>query len=479
MANDDGWRNRLRVAGALAAAGALLSWPALWNGYPLVWPDTGGYIHPVQLVFRSVFYNFLIAPLTWAAGSLWPVVFFQSLVVAYVLRLILRDVFGDASPRTLLAVTLGLAVLTSLPWVTGLVMADAYAPVVVLALFLLAFCAGTLTRWERLLMSVIVLEACLVHLTHPVLAAGLLALFAGYRWAGRKRSAWPVPRLGMPAIPVVLAVVLLVGNNVIAHHQARYSVGGYAFTLGRLIADGPAIDYLREACPVRRYALCDFLDELPRSLNGFLWSDDSPFRKLGGFKGYQKEGREIVDGTLRRFPGRVAQAAAINGIRQLSKMRTGGGLVSYRAERWPTDEIRRFFPRDFAAYENSRQSRGELGIRPIRRLHSVAFVAGLLACAGLLPLLARRGRTLAALLLLAILSGYVLNAFVTALSVPDDRYGARVAWMIPFFCLACAGSGTWKRSGGAGEPFRRAPDRRADFQHPVRAGSAAPDTRGR
>ena len=57
-----------------------------------------GYIHPVNLVFRSVFYNFLVAPLTWAAGSLWPIVFFQSLVLAYLIRLILREVFGDEIP---------------------------------------------------------------------------------------------------------------------------------------------------------------------------------------------------------------------------------------------------------------------------------------------------------------------------------------------------------------------------------------------
>jgi hypothetical protein len=55
MTGDERWKNRAREAAALAAATALLSWAALWNGYPLVWPDTGGYIRPVNLVFRSVF----------------------------------------------------------------------------------------------------------------------------------------------------------------------------------------------------------------------------------------------------------------------------------------------------------------------------------------------------------------------------------------------------------------------------------------
>jgi hypothetical protein len=234
--------------------------------------------------------------------------------------------------------------------------------------------------------------------------------------------------------------VLLLGNNAIAHHELRYSVGGYAFLLARLVADGPAVDFLRETCPVRRYALCDFLDELPQSSDRFLWSKDSPFQRLGGFRGYRKEGREIVDGTLRRDPWRIARTTAGNGIRQLARVKTGDGLESYLDDPWPTREIRAFFPGDFAAYANSRQSREALRIRVLQRVHSVAIAAGWIACVGLVPLLARRGRSLALPLLLVIASGYVLNAFVTALSTVDDRYGARVAWMIPFFCLACAGS---------------------------------------
>jgi hypothetical protein len=283
-------------------------------------------------------------------------------------------------------------------------------------LFLLAFCAETLSRRERLLLSAILLAACAVHLTHPVIAAGLIALFAGLRWAGRRRPAWPAPRLVRPAIPVALSVALLVGNNAIVHHEVRYSVGGYAFTLARLIADGPAVDFLRETCPDRHYALCDFLDELPRTSDGFLWSEASPFQKLGGFTGYREEGREIVGGTIRRYPGRVARTAALNGIRQLIEMKTGQGLVPYRDDSWPTKDIRTLFPGDLEAYEGSRQNRRELRIRSRRRLHTVAFVAGALACVGLAPLLARRGQFLALHLLLAIASGYVLNAFVTAQS---------------------------------------------------------------
>ena len=63
--------------------------------------------------------------------------------------------------------------------------------------------------------------------------------------------------------------------------QAAFSVDGYAFPLARLVADGQAVSYLREACPQRRYALCEYIDCLPKDSDEFLWSPDSPFRKVG------------------------------------------------------------------------------------------------------------------------------------------------------------------------------------------------------
>jgi hypothetical protein len=42
-----------RVA-KLVALASLLSAAALYNGYPLVWPDGGAYTHPANLPFRRL-----------------------------------------------------------------------------------------------------------------------------------------------------------------------------------------------------------------------------------------------------------------------------------------------------------------------------------------------------------------------------------------------------------------------------------------
>ncbi|HZY59753.1 MAG TPA: hypothetical protein VFE56_08325, partial [Candidatus Binataceae bacterium] len=79
-----GWGGATLLAATLVLSGA-----AIYNGYPLVYPDTGDYVALADISFRSIFYSLLIAPAR-LTGSLWPVVFLQSLIVAHLLRLILR-----------------------------------------------------------------------------------------------------------------------------------------------------------------------------------------------------------------------------------------------------------------------------------------------------------------------------------------------------------------------------------------------------
>src|SRR5579863_3944706 len=87
---------RYHDAFILLISAALLSSIAVYNGYPLVWPDTGGYLSLVNLTFRSMFYSFFVYPAR-LTGSLWPIVFAQALLIAYLLRLLLREVFAISS----------------------------------------------------------------------------------------------------------------------------------------------------------------------------------------------------------------------------------------------------------------------------------------------------------------------------------------------------------------------------------------------
>ena len=78
---------------AVPAAAALLLWPAVWNGYPIVFADTGTYLSQAIHLYagwdRPVFYSLFMLPLH-ATVTLWPVVVVQALLAAWVLWLVCR-----------------------------------------------------------------------------------------------------------------------------------------------------------------------------------------------------------------------------------------------------------------------------------------------------------------------------------------------------------------------------------------------------
>src|SRR5512143_1545850 len=89
---------RFLRAPLLIGAGALmLAWPAIYNGYPLLWFDSCYYLLvPSQgygAELRSPFYGIAIAPLV-ALASEWAIVVAQSAIVAALIFLVLRTVSG-------------------------------------------------------------------------------------------------------------------------------------------------------------------------------------------------------------------------------------------------------------------------------------------------------------------------------------------------------------------------------------------------
>jgi hypothetical protein len=423
------------VATLLAATVALCV-PALYNGYPFVYPDTGDYVCLTNISFRSIFYGLFIAPAR-ATGSLWPVVFIQSLILAHLLGLTLRAVFAITSRRVFLVITLLLCALTSLPWYTGFIMPDIFTPVLVLSLFLLAFCRPYLTRGEHRYVVALAVMAVVVHLSHIPLAFGLLVGLLLARLALAKRCDLPLLDATTPAFVVVTALLLILGRNYAMYGEVTLSPGGYAFLLARLVADGQAVRYLAESCPQRHYALCAYIKQLPHQPNDFLWSPRSPFLRVGWIDGYRREGHEIVVQTIRRYPTSTLTSALTNTTAQVVAIRTGTSLISWMNNIYPTDRLRRCYPADFKAYEHSRQSRGTLDVVTLNGLHMAIVVLSLIYSGAAAGILAKRKEWLSVAMLITIAGALLMNALVTgALSVANARYGSRLIWLLPFWALA-------------------------------------------
>ena len=87
-------KSRNILAWILASAAMFLGLvaPALWNGFPLIYPDTGGYLDaPISgalVMGRSALYGlFLYAG---ALFSFWPNVLLQSALIVWLIVLIIR-----------------------------------------------------------------------------------------------------------------------------------------------------------------------------------------------------------------------------------------------------------------------------------------------------------------------------------------------------------------------------------------------------
>src|SRR6185437_12177644 len=164
------------VVAALAATVTLLA-PALWNGFPLLEHDTGGYLarwfEGYLVVSRSTVYG-LFAVAGWPL-DFWPQVVLQAAATVWVLALVLRSYGFGGRPWTLLAVVVALCATTTLPWLAGILLTDIFAGLAVLALHLVVMRPDTLGRGERFALVLFVAFCGATHSATFLVLIGLTA----------------------------------------------------------------------------------------------------------------------------------------------------------------------------------------------------------------------------------------------------------------------------------------------------------------
>src|SRR5437762_460883 len=126
-----------RIAGGLICFVLLLA-PALWNRYPLLQYDTGGYLarwYEGYLVpSRSTVFG-LYLHLGQHSYFYFNLVL-QSLAAFWILQLVLH-LYGLRTPFRIAAISLALIATTALPWLTSMLLTDIFAGLSILSLFIL------------------------------------------------------------------------------------------------------------------------------------------------------------------------------------------------------------------------------------------------------------------------------------------------------------------------------------------------------
>jgi hypothetical protein len=411
------------------AATLLLLAPAMWNGFPFLQYDTGGYLarwfEGYLVPSRSTVYG-LFAVAGWPL-DFWPEVLVQAAVAVWIISLVLRVYGMGDRPLALLGTVAALAATTSLPWLAGIMLTDIFAGTAVLGLHLMLFAPGSLSRRET---AALVLLIAFAAATHSATLAVLMAIVAV---AGLARLSQPdlvpIRVLGRGAAALVLGVAMLLGTNFALSGKFAWTPGGYGIVFARMMQDGIVARYLEDHCPDPRLRLCPYRHKLPRTADEFLWSN-GPFNELGRFAGLGDEMRTIVLESLAAYPAEQIETALAASAKQLVKVESGEGVLTTI---WHTyGIIERYMPAIVPAMRAARQQHGEMSFRALNDVQvPVALISMLL-----LPIivLAGRGgygdlRLLAATVAVALLANAVVCG---ALSNPHTRYGARLAWIATF-----------------------------------------------
>jgi hypothetical protein len=420
----------LRFGGVVTATLLLLA-PAVWNRFPLLQYDTGGYLarwYEGYLVpSRSTVYGLFLTLLSWP--DFWPVVIVQSALTVWMLTLMLRVLgFGDR-PWLVPGVTAALCLFTTLPWLSGILLTDIFAALSVLAAYLLIFCHDALSRFERRALIALIAFSVATHsATFAVVL--MLVLVAALAWWARRIG---TPQgIGRSAMALVLGALLLLGANAATSGRLAWTPGGIALSFGRMLQDGIVARYLDEHCPDKRLRLCAHRHELPTDADAFFWGGNGTvFNKLGRFAGLGDEMGLIVTESLKAYPAWQLQTAATATLRQLVRVSTGEGVV---ASAWHSYAIiGKFTPHAAPAMRAARQQHGELRFTAINDIQRPLALAAMLL---LVPLMLwgsqRQAMADFGRLATTIACALLANALVCGVfSNPHDRYGARLAWLAP------------------------------------------------
>ena len=426
----------LRVTSAIATAvvALLLIAPAIWNGYPLLQYDTGGYLarwYEGYLVpSRSTVYGLYLH--LGESTFFWANLVFQSIVTLWVMHLVLRAM-GMAKSFRLATIGLVLLLTTALPWLSSMLITDIFAGLAVLALFLLVAHGDKLSTIEKVLLFAFTAFAAATHsATFGVLFGLCVAGWVIRPFAGRRLS---IAGLIQGSAAVAVSAALLLAANYALSGQFAWTPGGPGVSFGRMMQDGIVARYLNDHCDKIKLKLCPYRNELPPTADDFLWANDSIFNKLGRFEGMDDEMGFIALHSLAAYPLWQAEAAIAATATQLRMVGTGEGTNGWIPHTYGI--IERYLPNQVSMMRAAHQQHWDINFAAINRVH---IPIALISMALLLVIVARSlwRRHLDDLSLLAATVSLALlgNAFLCGvISGPHDRYGARMVWIATFVVL--------------------------------------------
>jgi len=418
------------VLGALA-----LMTDAFINGFPIVYSDTSTYLasgFQLETPFdRPITYGLFLRVFSLNGLSTWLVVFAQATITSTLIFLTVKLLTGNKRFLKIgLITSVFLALFTGLSWTVSQLMPDIFTPIALLCIVMIF--SGEFKRGKMVLLYVLFLLSVAMHISH-ILLYGLILIAAFIVKRFFFSDIFQTARNSQIAILLALTIIAIVTMG------SAISKSKHVFFMGAMVEHGILQQFLDDKCNTTDYKLCVYRNSLPEKAYQFVWDEDSPFYKIGGWKESKQEFNEIIFETLTtpKYIGLHIKESLKATFQQLVLFKIGDGNGSFPEGTQLHSRIHKYFPNELDQYANSRQNQSQLGFLDVfNSLFSAVIILSLIILVFLQIRFWNQFNGHFKLVLIVLLTGILLNAwdcgtFANAI----DRLGCKMIWLIPFMAI--------------------------------------------
>lgn len=422
--------------------------PALKNGYPILFSDSGTYLssgHSGYVpVDRPILYGIFVRHIS-LSWSVWLVVIMQSILFNYCLFLISKFIIKAKNPVRVQAVmSVVLALGTGIGYYSSLVIADIFASISVLTMFFLL----TIDKKEKFhiaALSILLILSIGVHLSHIPLIAGISVLVGAYLFFVKKEAFKRYFKRVVYVAGLSVATLLL-----LATINYSYDVGfkvsrtNNIILATRYIESGIANRYLKQHCEDSDFNppyanLCNYTDKFGQwyAAGNYLYEDNSPLYDGPCIeKGWtncwieknEAYGQLVKDILSEKEFRNDFFALAVTGTLKQFFTFDQTHLIPLKLEH----VIKKYYEDDLYQYQNSTQYKETLRFEFSSIVEVFVFNISLVLLITIFFKYWGRLNTTEKLFILSIFMCLIVNSFTTAtLSNVIPRYQGRVSFLLP------------------------------------------------
>ncbi|WP_462281019.1 hypothetical protein [Salinivirga cyanobacteriivorans] len=425
---------------SIILGGLLLIVIALYNGYPLLAPDSFEYIRTgfgVYVKHRPILYSLFVRHIS-LAHSLWIVVFVQGFILSWVMNFFISK-FSNYKLNLFhkLTILLLMVYFTGVSWYTSQIMPDIFSGVALLIFVIVLLRKLTVT--QLCLFSFLLLFAIATHNSNLLFFTAstiILGLYGLLTKQFRKKHFLLNQYYVLLFIVFASWLVIPLINTTLVQKDFSHN-NKFVFYAGTMVETGLMKRVLDDNCAQKDWKLCQYKDDLPPHKGKFLWSSNSPLAKMGGWKKSEKELKDIAIESfkLRYWPLHFYNLIK-NTTRQLFNVRIGKLLFNFQNTKDKKKTIKTYFSEDFWNFYASKQNYSMIKFRFANNRQIVGLMVLLPFFLLILNILKDKIKWAELHPLFIVMFLFVMNAAtVSFLGGVSSRYQGKIHWILLFVII--------------------------------------------